>query len=103
MACCRSDGTTRRSRCSTRRLLSVVNPDLGEPAMAYAGKAQALGSLGKNSEAKGLLESLLEISRGKSAFGYESQALLELGKLEEGLGQGPPPTIRRRAAAAAQS
>ena len=63
------------------------NPDVGEPAMAYAGKAQALGSLGKNSEAKGLLESLLEISRGKSAFGYESQALLELGKLEERLGQ----------------
>jgi CHAT domain-containing protein/tetratricopeptide (TPR) repeat protein len=63
------------------------NPDVGEPAMAYAGKAQALGSLGKSSEAKELLESLLEISRGKSAFGYESQALLELGKLEQRSGQ----------------
>lgn len=76
------------------------NPDLGEPAMAYAGKAQALGALGKNSEAKELLESLLETSRDKSAFGYESQALLELGKLEERKGQGPAAIGRLKQAVA---
>ena len=76
------------------------NPDLGEPAMAYAGKAQALGALGKNSEAKELLESLLETSRDKSAFGYESQALLELGKLEERQGQGPAAIGRLKQAVA---
>ena len=62
------------------------NPDLSQPVMPYAGKAQALTALDKNSEAKELLENLLEISRGRSAFGYESQALLELAKIEERLG-----------------
>jgi len=76
------------------------NPDVSQPAMPYAGKAQALGSLGKNSEAKELLESLLETSRGKSAFGYESQALLELGKLEERVGQGPAAIDRLKQAVA---
>ena len=64
------------------------NPDLTQPVMTYAGKAQALSALGKDTEAKALLESLLNISRGQSAFGYESQTLLELGKLEARLGHG---------------
>ena len=65
------------------------NPDLSQPVMPYAGKAQALSALGKNTEARELLENLLNISQGRSAFGYESQTLLELGKLEERLGHGP--------------
>jgi CHAT domain-containing protein/tetratricopeptide (TPR) repeat protein len=62
------------------------NPDLSQPVMPYAGRAQALAELGKNTEAKESLETLLEISRSKSAFGYESEAYLELGRLEERLG-----------------
>lgn len=65
------------------------NPDLSQPVMPYAGKAQALTALGKDAEAKQLLERLLAISRGKSAFGYESEAYLELGKLEEKLNNRP--------------
>ena len=65
-----------------------ANPDLSQPVMPYAGKAQALSALGRDTEAKELLENLLNISRGQSAFGYESQTLLELGKLEERLGHG---------------
>lgn len=64
------------------------NPDLSQPVMPYAGKAQALSALGRGTEAKELLENLLSISRGQSAYGYESQTLLELGKLEERLGHG---------------
>ena len=65
------------------------NPDLSRPVMPYAGKAQALAALGKDVEARQLLERLLAISRGKSAFGYESQAYLELGKIEEKLNNRP--------------
>ena len=58
-------------------------PELGQPVMTYAGKAQALAALGRASEAKKLLESVLEISHKRAALGYESEALLELAKLEE--------------------
>jgi CHAT domain-containing protein/tetratricopeptide (TPR) repeat protein len=76
------------------------NADLSQPVMPYAGKAQALSALGKNTEAKELLENLLNISRGRSAFGYESQTLLELGKLEERLGRGPAAIERLKQAVA---
>src|SRR6202022_2866956 len=56
-------------------------PELGQPVMTYAGKAQALATLGRTSEAKKLLESVLEISHKRSALGYESEALLELSKV----------------------
>src|ERR1700689_1538434 len=62
-------------------------PELGQPVMTYAGKAQALAALGRTSEAKKLLESVLEISHKRAALGYESEALLELAKLEERTGQ----------------
>ena len=62
-------------------------PDLGQPVMTYAGKAQALAALGRTAEAKKLLESVLEISHKRTALGYESEALLELAKLEERTGQ----------------
>ena len=62
-------------------------PDLGQPVMTYAGKAQALAALGRTAEAKKLLESVLEISHKRAALGYESEALLELAKLEERTGQ----------------
>lgn len=62
-------------------------PDLGQPVMTYAGKAQALAALGRAAEAKNLLESVLEISHQRTALGYESEALLELAKLEERTGQ----------------
>ena len=62
-------------------------PELGQPVMTYAGKAQALAALGRTSEAKTLLESVLEISHKRAALGYESEALLELAKLEERTGQ----------------
>ena len=69
--------------------LAVVQtiPELGQPVLTYAGKAQALAALGRTAEAKKLLENLLEISHQRTAFGYESEALLELGKLEERTGQ----------------
>ncbi len=62
-------------------------PELGQPVMTYAGKAQALAALGRTAEAKKLLESVLEISHNRAALGYESEALLELAKLEERTGQ----------------
>jgi CHAT domain-containing protein len=64
------------------------NPDLTQPVMTFAGKAEALVALGKSVEARQLLESLLDVSRGQSAYGYQSQTLLELGKLEARLGHG---------------
>jgi CHAT domain-containing protein/tetratricopeptide (TPR) repeat protein len=76
------------------------NADLSQPVMPYAGKAQALSALGKNTEARELLENLLNISQGRSAFGYESQTLLELGKLEERLGHGPAAIERLKQAVA---
>jgi CHAT domain-containing protein/tetratricopeptide (TPR) repeat protein len=69
--------------------IARANPDVSQPVMTYAGKAQALVALGKTTEAKELLKSLLEISKSKSAFGYQSQTFLELGKLDEKLGHGP--------------
>ena len=57
-------------------------PDLGQPVMPYAGKAEALAALGRTAEAKKLLEDVLGISHRRNAFGYESEALLELAKLE---------------------
>ena len=77
------------------------NPDLSQPVMPYAGKAQALTALGKETEARQLLESLLAISRGKSAFGYESEAYLDLGKLEEKLNHRPAAIDRLKQAVAA--
>jgi tetratricopeptide (TPR) repeat protein len=62
-------------------------PDLGQPVMTYARKAQALAALGRTAEAKKLLESVLEISNKRTALGYESEALLELAKFEERTGQ----------------
>jgi tetratricopeptide (TPR) repeat protein len=62
-------------------------PELGQPVMPYAGKAQALAALGRTAEAKQLLESVLEISHKRTALGYESEALLELAKLQEKTGQ----------------
>ena len=62
-------------------------PDLGQPVMPYAGKAEALAALGRTAEAKKLLEDVLGISHRRNAFGYESEALLELAKLEERTGQ----------------
>ena len=62
-------------------------PDLGQPVMPYAGKAEALAALGRTAEAKKLLEDVLGISHKRNALGYESEALLELAKLEERTGQ----------------
>jgi CHAT domain-containing protein/tetratricopeptide (TPR) repeat protein len=62
-------------------------PELGQPVMPYAGKAEALAALGRTAEAKKLLEDVLEISHKRAALGYESEALLELAKLEERTGQ----------------
>jgi CHAT domain-containing protein len=62
-------------------------PELGQPVMPYAGKAEALAALGRTAEAKKLLENVLEISHKRAALGYESEALLELAKLEERTGQ----------------
>src|SRR5579872_6189395 len=62
--------------------LAQTIPELGQPVMPYAGKAQALAALGQTAEAKKLLENLLEISHKRTALGYESEALLELAKLE---------------------
>jgi tetratricopeptide (TPR) repeat protein len=62
-------------------------PELGQPVMPYARKAQALAALGRTAEAKKLLESVLEISNKRTALGYESEALLELAKFEERTGQ----------------
>ena len=76
------------------------NPDLSQPVMPYAGKAQALTALGKETEARQLLESLLAISKGKSAFGYESEAYLDLGKLEEKLNHRPAAIDRLKQAVA---
>jgi tetratricopeptide (TPR) repeat protein len=42
-------------------------PELGQPVMTYAGKAQALAALGRTAEAKKLLESVFEISHQRSA------------------------------------
>ena len=67
--------------------LAQTIPELGQPVMTYAGKAQALAALGRTAEAKKLLESVLEISHKRTALGYESEALLELAKLEERTGQ----------------
>src|ERR1700726_364261 len=76
-------------------------PELGQPVMTYAGKAQALAALGRTSEAKKLLESVLEISHQRTALGYESEALLELAKLEERTGQNPQAIDHFRQAVAA--
>src|SRR5579862_7028294 len=76
-------------------------PELGQPVMTYAGKAQALAALGRTSEAKKLLESVLEISHKRAALGYESEALLELAKLEERTGQDTQAIDHFRQAAAA--
>ena len=51
------------------------NPDLSQPVMPYAGKAQALTALGKETEARQLLESLLEISQGKIGFRLRERGL----------------------------
>src|SRR6266849_3994036 len=67
-------------------VLSIAK-HLEDAVMADAGKAQALAALGRTSEAKKLLENVLEISRKRAALGYESEALLELAKLEERTGQ----------------
>ena len=64
------------------------------PVMPYAGKAQALTALGKEPKRRQLLETFWRSPRGKSALGYESEAYLELGKLEEKL-----ITARRRSTA----
>jgi tetratricopeptide (TPR) repeat protein len=63
--------------------LARKTPGLGEPVMAYAGKATALVSLGRTADARTLLQNLIEIARQKQAAGYESEALEQLGKLEE--------------------
>jgi hypothetical protein len=64
------------------------NPDQSQPVMPYAGKAEALTAIGKDTEARQLLQDLLSISRGKSAYGYPSEAYLDLGKLEENMNHG---------------
>src|SRR6202795_297454 len=64
-------------------------PELGQPVMPYAGKAEALAALGRTAESKKLLEDVLGISHRRTALGFESEALLELAKLEERTGQNP--------------
>src|SRR5579872_4814843 len=61
--------------------LSKKTAGLGEPAMAYAGKATALVSMGRTSEARELLQNLLQIAHKKGATGYESEALEQLAWL----------------------
>ena len=81
--------------------LAQTIPELGQPVMPYAGKAEALAALGRTAEAKKLLEDVLEISHKRTALGYESEALLELAKLEETTGQNPEAIGHFRQAVAA--
>ena len=81
--------------------LAQTIPELGQPVMPYAGKAEALAALGRTAEAKKLLEDVLEISHKRAALGYESEALLELAKLEETTGQNPEAIGHFRQAVAA--
>ncbi|HLG96631.1 MAG TPA: CHAT domain-containing tetratricopeptide repeat protein [Bryobacteraceae bacterium] len=84
--------------------LARKTPGLGEPVMAYAGKATALVSLGRAADARTLLQNLIKIARQKQAAGYESEALEQLGKLEEKAGN-PQAAVNhlRQAVARAQA
>src|ERR1700721_1749536 len=61
--------------------LAVAEPDCGLPFMGYEGKAQALVSLGRTDEAKGVLENALAKARSQEKRGPEAQLLILLGKL----------------------
>ena len=62
--------------------LAEAEPDCGLPFMGYEGKAQALVSLGRTDEAKGVLENALTKARSQEKRGHEAQLLILLGKLE---------------------
>ena len=55
--------------------------DSGLPFMAYEGKAQALAALGKQEQAKSLLQDALAKARGQQKKGHEAQLLILLGRL----------------------
>jgi tetratricopeptide (TPR) repeat protein len=78
--------------------LAKKTPGLGEPVMAHAGKATALVSLNRLSEARGLLDNLLDTTSGKQEFGYESEALEQLAKLEVKAGQAGQAVVHLRKA-----
>jgi CHAT domain-containing protein/tetratricopeptide (TPR) repeat protein len=61
--------------------LAEADPDCGLPFMGYEGKAQALVSLGRNDEAKVVLENALAKARSQEKRGHEAQLLILLGKL----------------------
>jgi tetratricopeptide (TPR) repeat protein len=78
--------------------LARKTPDLGDPIMAYDGKATALVAMGKISEARVVLQNLLEIARKKQAAGYESEALEQIGKLEDKAGDSRQAIVSLRSA-----
>jgi len=78
--------------------LARKTPDLGDPIMAYDGKATALVAMDKISDARVVLQDLLEIARKKQAIGYESEALEQIGKLEEETGDSRQAIVSLRSA-----
>jgi len=56
-------------------------PDMGFPFMAYEGKAQALTSLKRDSEAAAILQRALAESKAEHKQGHETQILILLGHL----------------------
>jgi len=70
------------------RAIKLANEerDSGLPFMAYEGKAQALGALGRPDDAKKVLVGALERARSQEKRGHEAQLLILLGRLAAQMG-----------------
>ncbi len=61
--------------------LAKSDKDSGLPFMAYEGKAQVLVALGRNDEAKRVIEDALVEARAQQKQGHQAQLLIVLGRM----------------------
>jgi len=73
--------------------------DTQEPMFTYSGKATALVALGRSSEAKQLLDRVLDVATRRNAIGYQADLLVQLGLLAKRAGQAKEAALRFEEAA----